>query len=348
MNKSDIYFQDLSTIASLSLPWHKIKNKSVLITGATGLIGRVLVDLLMYRNKWNNDNVHVIALSRNEDTIKECFKEYSKNKLFTYVIQDIKNPITIDYFVDYIIHCASNADPVAYATDPVGTMTGNFLGMNNLLQYAKKYNVERTIYLSSGEVYGEIESGQKFIEDNFGYVDYTTSRACYPSSKRATEILCLSYFQQFKVDIIIARLSHVYGPTFTKNDSRVFAQFFRRALAEKDIIMKSNGLQVRSYCYVADAVSALMTLLFCGTPGEAYNVADNNSNISIRQLAEYIASAVGRKVIIKITNDLESKGYSKVETSIFDTSKLESLGWEPKTKIKEGLIKSINILSQKE
>ncbi len=345
MINSEIYIQDLSSIAGLALPWGKIKNKSICITGATGLIGSVLVDLLMHRNERYNDNITVIALARNGDRAKKSFEKYFNEKNFIFIKQNIVEPILISHRVDYIIHSASNSDPLSYATDPVGTMTSNFLGIYNLLQYAKKYSVQRTLYISSGEIYGEIEDGEVFVEDSYGYINHFYPRACYPSSKRASETLCVAFLQQFGVDVVIARPSHIYGPTFTNSDSRAFAQFIRKALSKKDIVMKSDGQQVRSYCYVTDAVSALIFILFHGTSGQAYNVADKNSNVSILEMAELIAAIVHRKVRIEISDDLERKGYTNVATSIFDTTKLESLGWVARTSIKNGLEKTIGILS---
>lgn len=341
----EIYMQDLSEVAELPIPWSEVKNKSVFITGATGLIGSFLTDLLMYRNEIYDDNIKIIALGRNEDNAKIRFEKHFKSKYFVFINQDISDPIKIDYSAEYVLHAASNANPIAFAMDPVGTMTANFLGMYNLLQYARAYNVKRTLFISTGEVYGESQDGADFKEDYCGHIDYTNPRACYPSSKRAAETLCASFMQQYGMNVVMARPCHIYGATFTKSDSRAFAQFMRKVNSNEDIVMKSEGLQTRSYCYVADAVSALLHILFYGEPGEAYNIANKNSNVTIRQLAECIAKISKRKVRFEVPDEVEKSGYSKVTKAVFDATKLEMLGWQAKIGIQEGLERTIKILS---
>lgn len=345
MLSSQMYRQDLSDMAELPIPWSEVKGKSILITGATGLIGSFLTDVLMYRNEVYNDNIKVVALGRNADYAKERFGKYFQEEFFLFVQHDICEPIPIDFPVDYILHGASNANPIAYTLDPVGTMKTNFVGMYNLLQYAKICSAKRTLYISTGEVYGESEDGANFVEDYCGYIDFTNSRACYPSSKRATETLCASFIQQYGIDAVVARPCHVYGATITKSDNRAFAQFIRNAISNEDIVMKSQGLQMRSYCYVTDAVSALLYILFYGESGQAYNIANKNSNVTIRQLADLIAKTSKRIVRFEVPDEVEKMGYSKVTRAVFDATKLEGLGWQANVGIKEGIERSLKILS---
>lgn len=182
------------------------------------------------------------------------------------------------------------------------------------------------MYISTGEIYGE-GSGTPFRETDSGYVDCATPRACYPSSKRAAETLCVSYGVEYGVDTVIARLCHTYGPHFTESDNRVYAQFIRNVLHGEDILMKSDGSQYRSWCYVVDAVRALLFILMKGESGNAYNVADPDSCFSIRQLALEVASSVGRKVIVELPDEIEKKGFSVVNVATFDISKLLALGY---------------------
>ena len=339
------YIQDLSNIAELPIPWSELKNKAILITGASGLIGSFLTDVLMYRNEKYDNNLNVIALGRNEADAKIRFEKHFQSGSFLFIKQDISEPIRVDYPIDYIVHGASNANPIAYATDPVGTMITNFLGMNNLLQLAKACKAKRTLYISTGEVYGEPTGENKLGEDYCGYVDIADARSCYPSSKRATETLCASYRHQYDLDIVIARPCHIYGSTFTKSDSRAYAQFIRKAMSNQDIIMKSQGLQLRSYCYVADAVSALLYILFYGEKGQAYNIANKNSHVTIRQLAECIAKVSQQKVRFEIPDEVEKSGYSRVTQAIIDATKLELLGWQAKVGMEDGLERTMKILS---
>ncbi len=345
---NELYKQDISRTAEINLPWHKLKNKNILITGASGLICSFLIDILMYRNMKYNDNIKITAVGRNEANLKAKFRDYLHSENFQYVIQDISENLKINNTVDYIIHGASNANPIAFSKDPVGTMKANFFGMYNLIEYAKKHDTQRILYISSGEVYGEGDSSiSSFSEDYCGYIDFTNPRACYPSSKRAAETLCASSIQQYGMDIVISRPCHIYGPTFNSTDSRVIFQFIRNALHGENIIMKSEGNQLRSYCYVSDAASALLYTLFYGENGQAYNVADKNSNVTIRKLAETISSISGGRLTFEIPDSVEKKGYSKVTRAVLNAEKLESLGWQPVMSLSQGLENTLKILKNK-
>ncbi len=192
--------------------------------------------------------------------------------------------------------------------------------------------------LSTGEVYGEnptFEAG--FSEADHGWIDTMTPRACYPESKRAAETLVASYRAQYGVDALVARLCHVYGPTFTSSNSRADAQFIRKALAGEDIVMKSAGSQVRSFCYVSDAARAIFTLLERGAAGEAYNVANRRSVASIRQYAETLAGIAGVRLAFDLPPETERAGYTKITRAVLNPAKLEALGWTARYDLKAGL-----------
>lgn len=233
--------------------------------------------------------------------------------------------------------------PIFFAQKPVEVIKSNIDGVANLMEYGLQHGMQRFLYVSSGEVYGEGD-GREFTEDYSGYVNCATPRACYPSSKRAAETLCVSYAAEYGADVVIARPCHVYGPRFTEQDNRVYAQFIRNVLHGEDIEMKSTGEQFRSWCYVVDCVSALLHILLKGESGEAYNIADAESNISIRELAEMIAHIGGKNVVIDIPENDEKKGFNVVSKSVFSTNKIELLGWKPKTRIGLGIKKTIREL----
>ena len=249
-------------------------------------------------------------------------------------------PLQSDIHFDYIIHAASNASPNFFASSPVEVMKSNIDGVAHLMDYGMSHGMKRFLYVSSGEVYGEGD-GRVFTEDYSGYVDCAKPRSCYPSSKRAAETLCVSYAAEYGADVVIARPCHTYGPHFTEQDNRVYAQFIRNVLRGEDIVMKSTGEQFRSWCYVVNCVLALLYILLKGANGEAYNIADAESNISIRELAEAIATIGGKKVVIDVPNADEKRGFNPVSKSVFSTEKLESLGWFSQTTISIGLINSI-------
>lgn len=316
-----------------------LRNKNILITGASGLICSSFIDLLMRYNE-QGTHISIYAMSRNEKYVHKRFEAYWGNPLFSFICHNVIEPFSLDIPFDYMVHGASNASPKRYATDPVGTMKSNLGGGSNLLELAKEKKA-RLLYISSGEVYGEGD-GSDFTEDYSGYVDCLNPRACYPSSKRASETLCVSYKEQYGVDVVIARPCHIYGSDIERDD-RAFAQFLRKAKAGEDILLKSDGSQVRSYCHVDDCASALLYILLRGINGKAYNIANRDSVLSIKELAELIAQTVGVKIMYDIPSNSESKGYSKVQRAVLDSSLLESLGWRPQISLKEGLRRVLGI-----
>lgn len=327
------YEESLRRIIRSGLPLDRLSGCNILITGATGLIGACLTDVLA----GNPDkDYHVFALGRNTGRAARLFGRYAGDDRFRFIRHDITAPLDCNTDFDYIIHAASNASPNFFAASPVEVIKSNIYGLDNLMTYGLRHNMRRMLFVSSGEVYGEGD-GRVFTEDYSGYVDCTSPRSCYPSSKRAAETLCAAYAAEYGADTVIARPCHVYGPGFTESDNRVYAQFIRNVMRGEDIVMKSDGSQYRSWCYVADCVSALLHILLKGENGCAYNIADNGSNISIRQLAELIAGFAGRQVITAAPAGADRQGYNPVTKSVFSTEKLEALGWRAATHIADGM-----------
>ncbi len=336
------YQKDILRIFEFDLPWEKLSGANILVTGATGLIGGCMVETLMMNPK---RDYHVFASGRNEERARKRFAEFADNEAFYFIQYDVMKPLDSEVRFDYIIHAASNASPNFFAQKPVEVIKSNIDGVANLMEYGLTHGMKRFLYVSSGEVYGEGD-GRMFTEDYSGYVDCTKPRSCYPSSKRAAETLCVSYAAEFGADVVIARPCHTYGPHFTEQDNRVYAQFIRNVLRGEDIVMKSTGEQFRSWCYVVDCVSALLHILLKGENGQAYNIADANSNISIRELAETIAEIGGKKVVIDMPDADEKKGFNVVSKSVYSTVKLESLGWNSKTNISNGLKHTLNLYEE--
>ena len=317
---------------------------NVLITGATGLIGSALVDALLTISA----NCHVYATCRNPEQGKLRFSRHNGNPLFHLLSYDVTQPLAGDIRYDYIIHAASPASPNSFSSQPIEVMMANILGVRHLLDYGTKHAMKRMLFVSSGEIYGEGD-GSAFTEKDSGYIDCNTSRACYPTSKRAAETLCASYVTEHNADVVIARLCHTYGPGFTNNDNRVYAQFLRNVLRGEDITLKSLGLQMRSWIYVADAVSGILHILLKGEKGEAYNVANPQSCITIRQLAELTASLAGRKVVFDIPqDDLHQGNTTPITCATFSIEKLQALGWQPQYSVEEGLRQTLTTLKSVE
>lgn len=328
------YLCALESVINCDLDYKKMKGKSILITGATGLIGKALTDFLLIISDKFELGMKIYAASRSRESFEKRMVESESLLYFEY---DLQKELDTSVKFDYIIHAASNADPKMFAKDPVGTMTSNFTGTYNLLKYARENNTERFLFVSSGEVYGQWDSVcEAFDEDYIGKVNFTDSRGCYPSSKRAAENLCVCFSEQYGVDTVIVRPSHTYGPTQLKRDSRAMSEFFRCAKEGRDIVLKSEGLPVRSYTAVFDCVSGIVTALLNGECKNAYNIANKNSIVSIAGLAELIAGCAGKKVVFDIPKG-GVKGASRIVRGVLDGGKLEKIGWTPIYDIESGV-----------
>ena len=344
---SKLYVDDFSSVAELDLPWDVLKDKRLLLSGATGMIGSFLVDVILEKNSSDGLNCTIYALGRNEEKARNRFCKYADDPLFVFVSYDVKYPLVGDGLdkIDYVLHLASNTHPMLYATDPIGTITTNIIGVQNLLDFAVEHHAKRFVFASSNEIYGENRGDTEFFNEAYcGYIDCNTLRAAYPESKRCGEALCQAYKSQKGLDIIIVRFTRSYGPTMEMSNTRSLSQFIKKAVVDEDIVLKSPGTQFYSYTYMADAVSGLLYALLNGQSGEAYNVADERGDIMLKDLAEIIADICGRKVVYEVPDAVEAAGYSKATKARLDGHKLMSLGWEPKYGIKSGLERTISIL----
>ena len=339
------YQKDVTSVCILDLPWNKLTNKSMLISGATGMIGSCLIDVIMQKNK-GGQNCKVYALGRSAEKARARFDYCFAGENFEFISCDINKPLECSIgSVDYILHLASNTHPAAYSGDPIGTVTTNIIGTNNLLNYAVEHETERFLFASSVEIYGEnLGDIEKFNETSLGYIDCNTLRAGYPESKRCGEALCQAYKKQYGLDVVIPRISRVYGPTMLMSDTKASSQFILNAVSGRNIILKSAGNQYYSYTYVVDAVSGLMAVLLKGKNGETYNIADENSDITLKGFAALCAKAAETKVVFELPDADEAAGYSKATVARLDNQKLKSLGWRAKTDIKSGIFKTIDII----
>lgn len=340
--ENDIYCQDLKSILDNRFPWERLDGKNVLVTGATGMIGSVLTDTLMVNPE---RKYHVYVCGRNEQAAKQRFSKWWNDPSFHFFTQDLTDEIDNTNRFHYIFHTAGYSYPKAFSEDPVGTIKGTVWGTDNIIRYGIAHGMERMLLVSTGEVYGDGNS-DSWKEDESGYVNPLLSRSCYPTAKRVAENLCVSYCDQSGCDIVIARPSHVLGATFSDKDNRAYTQFIRNALSGKDILLKSDGLQKRGYCYVADCISALLYIMFFGQKAQAYNIADDKSFISIRELAGIAAQNCGKNVLFQNPDDKEKKGYSTLNFIRLDSSKLISLGWTARDDVYSGFEKIISILKK--
>ena len=347
--ENTLYREDVRTVAGLNLPWEKLTNKSVLISGGTGMMGSFLIDVLMERNQTYGANCHIYALGRNSEKARNRFSDYWDSSLFDFLEHDISVPFASDDVpgVQYILHLASNSHPLQYANDPIGTIVTNVFGLKNLLDLGSDISCERVLFASSNEIYGENRGDTElFQEDYCGYINCNTMRAGYPESKRCGEALCQAYIRQKDLDVVIARLTRSYGPSMQMSDTKASSQFLKKGLAGEDIVLKSAGMQYYSYTYVADAVSGLLHVLLLGKTGEAYNIADVSSDIRLKDLASLIAECCGTKVVFEIPDAVEASGYSTATKARLDGSKLRTLGWNLVYSIQDGVARTIKILKE--
>lgn len=340
--QSENYRADLKNALYGTVNAQKLYHKSILITGATGLIGSFAADMLLYVNRTENAEIEIYLLARDEKRLRERFASSLDEKRLHFVIQDVVNPLELNEAVDYIIHAAGDGFPAAFREHPVETMMPALLGTYQLLQYAlhnaKKNTVQKFLYVSSGEVYGKILGMEHaFREKECGYLDSMSVRSCYPMAKRCAETLCVSFGAQYHIPVVAVRPSHVYGACTSINDNRATVQFLNDAAAGKNIILHSAGKQMRSYTYVADCVSGIFTALLNGTDGEAYNIANADSRVTVVGFAEILAKKANVECVMKEPDMNEKQEQTPIEYAVLDSSKLELFGWKGQYDIEKGI-----------
>lgn len=335
---------EIEKIAAAPLSWEKLSGKTLLVTGATGFIGSFIIRALMLKNERDGLGVKVIALVRSEDKARSLYGEYEEKGMLSFLVQDVCEALPTDRRADFVIHCASNAAPREYSLYPVETMKTNFFGTMNLLDYAKAVQAESFLYVSTIEIYGTTHGLDTIPEDVYGEIDAMKIRSCYPLSKKGCETLCASYADEYGLDIKIGRLSYIFGPGMKPGDSKIVALFPKCIADGEDIVMKSKGEQLRSYTYVTDAVTGLLTVLLEGKNGEAYNIASKLCITTIAGIAHTLVDAYpekGLKVIFDLPTEQEAKGFSLIENAVLSSEKLENLGWQPETDLVTGLKKVV-------
>lgn len=335
-----LYQEDIHNILS-SIDIEEFSGKTFLVTGATGMVGVMLIDVLM-----KLPHTKVIAVGRSKAKAQNRLGEYYDNSNFNFIEQDVQVPFSEDLKVDYIIPLASNTHPMAYSQYPIETMLINIEGARNALDLAVSSNAT-VIYPSSVEIYGNSEEGHFFVENSNGKLNLANSRACYTESKRSCEALCQSYKSERNVKIKIVRLCRIFGPTMLMSDTKASSQFIIKAINNEDIVLKSEGNQYFSYIYVADAVAAILYVLLKGQDGEAYNISNLDTNVHLKDFASQCALYNNKKVLFDLPSEAEKKGFSIASTAILINDKLLSLGFVPLHNLREGIRRTIEILKTK-
>ncbi len=340
MYKNQIIQNDLKNILEQNIKFERLYNKTILITGANGMIASYYMYTFMYLNDTKNANIKIYALVRSLDKL-ENNTEFSKRKDIIPIVQDVCEPINIPEKIDYIIHMASSANPKTITQDPVGIIKANVCGTLNILELARKNNSE-ILFTSTREIYGDVDKKvEKIKETDMGTLECTEVRSCYPESKRLAENLIVSYAYQYNVKYKIVRIAHTYGPgMIIKNDGRIMSDLISNIVNKEDIVLKSTGEAKRAFCYITDTISALLMIMTDEKAEDIYNISNETEELSIKELAFMMKEMYENiDVVFKIEENKNS--YLKFSRIPLDTTKLEKLGWKPKVPLREGIERTV-------
>ena len=321
-----ILFEDIQRISNNRVLYQKFDKKSIFITGATGLIGSHIVKTLLYINYKEGLNIKIIAAARNQEKAIEILGE---DKNLIYYDYELEKEIEIKEKIDYIVHCAAITQSKKFIENPSEVIKSMISGTMNILECAKKHS-SKVLFLSSMEIYGveNFKNGEFLKECDYGYIDLLNVRSSYVEGKRIGELLCHTYSVEHKVETCIARICQTFGAGVHEEDERMFAQFAKAALYKKNIVLFSTGETVRSYCYLSDTVSALFYLILLGKSGEAYNIANEDMTMSVKEIAHLVAKRYKIDVEYQI-EERKDKGYLPVLQMKMNTEKIKALGWKP-------------------
>ncbi len=326
-----LYNEDLEQCVRVKNIEH-LFGKTLLITGARGMIASTLIDALEMLNLTRDARINIIATTRAE-------YDACKDEGFTRI------PNSEFRIPNYILPMASNTHPLAYSQQPVETMITNLNGARHALELARETGA-KVLYPSTVEVYGNSESGS-FKEVDTGQLNLNNARACYTESKRAAEALCQSYAAEYGVQVTIARLCRVFGPRVLPTDTKASSQFLQCAVNQQDIVLKSEGQQLFSYIYVADAVNAILHLMLNGENARAYNISIPECDVRLAEFAKLCAETAGTKVVFDLPSDTERKGYSIANTALLDNGLLCATGWAPRYTMRQAIERTVLILNSK-
>lgn len=327
------------------IAFEKLKGKTVLVTGACGMLAYYFTCVLMHLNFKKNYEIKVLALVRNQEKATKKFEKFIDPKNFKLLIQDVCEEIVVDEPIHYIVHAAGAASPYFIKNNPVGIIRANIIGTENVLKLARKNPIENILYTSTREVYGKVEGVEWISEENMGSVDPLDARSCYPESKRMAEQIFKSYQVTYNIPFNVVRIAHSYGPgMIIGNDGRVMADFMTNVVNGEDIILKSAGDAVRAFCYITDAVAGMFSVLLNGERGQAYNIANENEPYMIRDIAQMLIDISGKNINLVYEKRSDQSVYCNYARVGLDTSKIMALGWTPEVKLKDGLKRTLKTM----
>ena len=316
--------------------WNMYRDKTILVTGATGRLGRYVVETLVDVDLKYNLNLRVVGMARSIEKAKAVFGELLQFPNVSFIYQDVNTTIKYEGTADYIFHTAGPAAPMDYKRSTVNVLWAHVNGTHNVLEFARLHGTKKVFYVSTVEVYGEQKADEKIREDFMGPMQHLKSRACYPEAKRLCETMLACYKEDYGIDFCGVRLCHTLAAGIALDDGRGFAEFIACALEGMDIVLHSDGSAMRTYTYTPDAVNAFFMIMERGESGTMYNVAAEDNLISIRDLAQMIAGMSPKKTTkVVFSKEASNMPYLPFKLAIMDTSKVRELGWTPQTPLED-------------
>lgn len=338
--------EDLKQLLEQNIPWHLLKDKTVLITGATGMLASYVGFTLLYLNEQLDLNIKPVFLARSEQKLTQVYGDTISQ--VHSLVQDVCEPIEYEGAVDYIFHAAGAASPYYIINDPVGIINANVQGTQQVLELARNSQTENVVFASTREVYGHVAGKTSIAETDMGVLDPLNPRDCYPESKRLAEALFTAYHKQYGIKFNSMRIAHTYGPGMQiKDDGRVMSDFIDYAVNARDIILKSTGEAKRAFCYITDAVSGIFRVMLQGEAAKAYNLANENEPIRIIELAHLLQRLADNGKSVKIElNDSNGVGYTNYARTALNTTKLNAINWKPVVGLEDGLKRTLKAFSE--
>lgn len=324
------------------------KDKKIIITGATGLIGSRIAYFLDNLNYSFNSNIEIFCLYKDDMKKNYIFKSLKSHSNFHFYYFDSLEPNLPDFYADYIIHCAGiSGGSKLHLTNPVRVIDVALIGTKYLFDFCVKNSIKSFLFVSSYEVYGNNSDFQNIIDESSPcFLDTMIIRNIYAEAKRLCESMGVAYSKQYGLSFYSGRLTSTFGNGVKYNDNRFFAEFARCYIENRDIVLKSKGLTMRSYLDADDAASAFLFILMNGSNCNSYNLANEENLISIINIAKLFVELSNNKIKVKFELPEENSSFRAEGKTVIDSTKLKELGWKPVYSFDETIIKLINSMKE--